>query len=784
MTKFTSLLAQAPRSTAPFGYKDAQSSGIESADEQQMEQDFAKLAYMFVQDRAAPLMKYMLGFEVVNREEDGSKAIGIFGFKVGKDYYYVPSFFMNNQIKGVDMLFCKRTNSFVPLQEDWINYVVNRQTIQLGAGADGSKVNKDFENPDFSFLSQPPSGPGGKTASDDTPWTFKEAWRQMHDQLADMLEKDAEFQQAWTGWVCACKGLDLPAEKTAASPLRSFIETKGGPKAMSTLLGAITGNAKYANAAFTFYPGGVESLYVHEFAPALMQKQSARVSVVTRVNEYSDGKTKHRLVRDGFAINDTRPEAEKTQAYDIDYERHFSNPSTSGTYQVLLKSGRTTKCWVFMPSGSAKNDVVVIVEQDKLMHRLAEPGAVYVRDNETDDCSAAYKKAVDIDAMELGRNYVLIDEKGHATSPVEITSVISEDGKRTKLRVNWRGHYDVVRRPTYGRDFEGRHGGCVPCCTIGDSGCTDYIELADHKGFITKSGNDTLVLPSNWKALRIYDPNDDGDGIESYEARRVMQDAFQLGTLVDVNEAMIKNAFHKLTVASDDAGLEYYFRFDDNFATRPMSYKSAYVTLVTRFGLGCDDCETMLKEAAAHFKSRRLIKVAQMPSGVGVSMPQPTDPTAEVDPATGMPMYQMPYEQELQGQMTGLPPAPDGNADGINIGGEAEMDSGAQNMATQAGQLGQKHIFDHASIGGLAKVYDTGSMIDSYVPEMMKALDRLGRVLFLYYWKNDDFAERYGTEDIADMEDLLRSVFKSFGELVLQLRKKSIDNSDANTVEM
>lgn len=231
MTKFTSLLAQAPRSTAPFGYKDAQSSGIESADEQQMEQDFAKLAYMFVQDRAAPLMKYMLGFEVVNREEDGSKAIGIFGFKIGKDYYYVPSFFMNNQIKGVDMLFCKRTNSFVPLQEDWINYVVNRQTIQLGSGADGSKVNKDFENPDFSFLSQPPSGPGSKSASDDTPWTFKEAWRQMHDQLADMLEKDAEFQQAWTGWVCACKGLDVPVEKTASSPLLNFIESSSSSQA-------------------------------------------------------------------------------------------------------------------------------------------------------------------------------------------------------------------------------------------------------------------------------------------------------------------------------------------------------------------------------------------------------------------------------------------------------------------------------------------------------------------------------------------------------------------------
>ena len=94
MSKFQDLLAQAPRSMAPVGYKQADpTSGQETPDQGQLEQDFARLAFMFVQDRAAPLMKYMLGFEVVNRNEDGSKAVGIFGFKTGKDYYYVPAFF-------------------------------------------------------------------------------------------------------------------------------------------------------------------------------------------------------------------------------------------------------------------------------------------------------------------------------------------------------------------------------------------------------------------------------------------------------------------------------------------------------------------------------------------------------------------------------------------------------------------------------------------------------------------------------------------------------------------
>lgn len=809
---FDSLLAQPLRSMEPWGYKGAQDqSGVESPDENQLEQDFARLAYMFVQDRAPGLMKYLLGFEVVNREEDGSKAVGIFGFKVGKDYYYVPAFFLNNQIKGVDMLLAKRTNTFVPLQEDWINFIVNRQTIELGGGTDTDKVQRDFESPNFRFVSIPPTGPGGKIAEakdgvqeDLNPWTLKQAWAVMQAQLQDLLEKEAEFQDALAGAVCAMTG--QPLEKYASDQstvLKQWLEKCGGPQAMSSFLTTLTSNAKFANAALTCYPD-VAALYVHEFdARAVPQKRAAQISVVTEINEYENGETKHRLVRDGFAIKDTRPEAEKSEAYDVDYERHFSNPSTSGTYQVLLAGGRTTKSWVFMPSAASRNPYVTIVEQDKLMHRLAEPSAVYVRDTETGDTSDAYEKAVALDDMELRRNYILIDEKGHALGPVEIKSLIEEDGKRTKLKVDWIGQYDVVKAPTYGHDFENLHrkdryrdsqgkltgsGDCGPCCTpccgSNDNFDAKYLAMADHKGKVTKSGTDTLVVPSNWKALRIYDPSDDDQKLESYEAERIMRDAFRLGTLVDVNESLVKNAFVKLAVNSDDGGQEFYFRVNGNFATPPMSYKQAYITLVSRFGLGVDSAEDLLKHAAAEFKCRRLIKLGQMSQLVGVSMAQPREQTASTDPYAGLPMYDMEYAQQTAGAMTGVPPRPNANIPGINIGGEAEMDQGAQDMANQAAQAGQKNIFDHASVGGLSKIYDTGAVLDSYVPELMKALDRLGRILFLFYWKNEDFAERYGSNDLAEMEDLIRNVFKSFGELVLQLRKKAIDKEDANTVEM
>jgi hypothetical protein len=163
MSNFTSLLAK-----LPVGLNKA--ADIESPDEVQLEQDFARLAYTFFKDRAPGLIPYLLGFEVVEREEDGSRAVGMFGCKIGEDYYYVPAFFVNNQIKGMDLLYSKNSNSFVPLRESWINHIVNRQTIRLGGATNEPEplLRRQFERPRFDFLAVPPTFPTGipKTSED------------------------------------------------------------------------------------------------------------------------------------------------------------------------------------------------------------------------------------------------------------------------------------------------------------------------------------------------------------------------------------------------------------------------------------------------------------------------------------------------------------------------------------------------------------------------------------------------------------------------------------------
>jgi hypothetical protein len=780
MSEFTKLLADLPG-------LDKQAD-IESPDEAKMEMDFGRLAYSFITDRAAGLMPYLLGFEVVERDEDGSSAVGIFGFKVGKDYYYAPSFFVNNQVRGMDLLFSKRTNMFVPLQEQWINYIANRHSIQLGEGVEGNQgdLRADFEQPRFDFLAAPPTGSGfPKLGESNTPDSEEglgfakaaaEVWNQMQHEMAVLMGKDAEMQEAWAGFVGAVTHEPV-LEKTAEdSVLRKFLGSHGGVPCVNAVLTTITDNYDFAKAALALYPG-VDSFMVTEFDSQLRpEKQAAKVTVVTEKTEYLDGKEKKRLVRDGFTIHDTRDDEEKSETYDVDYEKRYCNPDHPGLYNMLLRSGSTTKVWVLTPAKETGCQECVVVETSGKNHFLAETGAVFVRDDElaqdsSDNKPDAYATAVPLSKLASGKKYVLIDQNLCSTVPFTVRSTIAEDGKRMRFRVDWR-KYPTHKRPTYGRDFENFGRNRNYPVGLSCSEC-DYIELADHRGGLSSKGDSSMVVPSNWKALPLADS--EGTNMESYEAEKIMEDLFQPGTLVDVMDVLTKHAdVHKLTIGCDE-GAEFYMQLDDATDGPAVGYKSAMCRLVGRYGLAVDDAEVMLKEASMHFKSRRLVKLGQM---VGVGMPPPPEQAYGQDPHTGQ-MVASPQNDMVQGQTLSGYAHPDSAAPGFNLGGEAQVDMQAAGLAQQAAQAGQKKVFDHATIGGLAKLYDVGAVVDSYVPELMKALDRLGRVLFLFYWKNEEFADRYGEGDLSEMEDSLRGIFKGFGDLVLQLRQKAIDQEDA-----
>lgn len=789
--------------------------------EGQLEQDFSQLAYMFVSDKASGLMPYILGFEVVEHDPDGSKAVGIFGFKVGQDYYYIPAFFVTNQVRGVDMIFSKKSNMFVPLTEEWVDELVSRDAIELGNTVDARSTRPDFENPNFDFVRRPTVGAAysAKTAAakdaegydefTEGKSLYKAAWDAMCLTTAEMLQKDAALQEAVSGFVGALHGKEL-SKKAEAGDLTRWLSEQGGPKAVATLFDALCTSVKFANAALQVHPD-IEGLYVHQFketAIGCKRAEEVKLHILEDVDGSTSDANRQRLLVNGFFIDDKRDPQSLSKAYEFDYGATFGTPDGFGKYDVLTSDGTTQPCWVLetIQTQEGERHTVVITEaQGKCkMRGVATRDKVYVKGQRKAEADSLWDTAIPLSQMAEDYTYALIDKSGkNCIVGFHMSGASFTPGENEKIngylslccggdcccgpyRGKLDSEFDIYKHDPY-RD---RQGHLLPDHRDGSSSPFHGITLTKNTGKAVKAG-DRILVPSNYRAIILDVPWDEKNKWDKDHEKKILEEDrpdLSLGDITSLKLEMEKAAFHDLRVIKD--GPEFYVELKGFGRSRPYGYKQACMSLTGRLGLSVSDTESILAKAAeagpdGYESHIHLGKSAQF---VGVQMPTPPPEAAGSDPYTGTPMYG-PYEAVVRGPLVGAPPVPHGNPYGENLGGEGEtqqgygagpdgalpMDPEAMDLASQAAQLGQRHVFDYSSIGGLAKVYDTGSLIDSYIPQFMQAIDRLGRVLFLYYWKNEDFGERYGTSDTVEMEDTLRSVFKQFGNLALKLRSKTVD---------
>ena len=846
--------AQVPPPGAPEGMPPGQGMGgvttgtpdemqaPESADETQFENDFSNLAFQFVQDRAPALMPYMLGFEVVDRTDDGSKAVGIYGYKIDDDFYYIPVFFLNNQIRGVDMILNKRTNNFMPLTEDWINYIVDRHNVTLGKDV-GEEATATLEQPDLNFLREPQSQGAPKTASAKEPqemWSLKTAWEVMKDRAVKMAETDPLLKDMFNGVLRAVKG--VPMKKSAESRyIKGFMKTVGGPEAQVSLLKTLR-NVKFANAALTFYDGfgafdqdDVKDAYIHR---SIMAKKAAALPKVKIVSaeeiEVKDETSlseddARRVMTRGFTIQDARPPETTSDMVDdtltVDFEKRFSTPTEVGKYSFVMADGKLRDGFLLSlthTSGSDKDSAAVYFPEDKVLAKA--PARSLVTDSGTAAKSKGSSfKELFISAMSKedcvpsstgnSNGYMFIGPDGQALGPFKVNAVF-KDGDDVSYRVsdsNWElvvstsgdrkvvdfGNWDISDRF---HDQDGYRNDkkynceCECCC------CDSKIRFCDgiSRPSVTSKG---IVLPDSWKVVEVanvkpstpYDPDKseearENDRKEDERKRLEYDEKYTFGSMSCILSTLSDQGIARVKIASVGPD-EFHLQVAGFNQTPRMTYKQAAVALVTRFGAKPASAFRSLDKAAEEGSAAFLVSGRQEKKAqVGVSMQSPEPQAPSVDPYTGIPVYSDPYMDSQQGQFTGVPSLPpeggltQGIADGSEIqrategpeDGMMPIDQQAQDLADQAAQAGQKHVFDQAAIGGLSKVYDTSAVVDSYIPTFMDSLDRIGRILFLFYWKHEDFNARYGSDDVVEMEDRLRSVFKQLGDLTLQLKEKAV----------
>lgn len=138
-----------------------------SKDDQAVTEAFAQQAYTAIGNRDREIMRdpYLLGFEVVDKNEDNTRLVGSFCFRVGGEILLAPVFYLNGQIKGQNLLYRKSKNRFCPNTDKWVAYLLGQAEDEEGRGISKQRGSRDSRmNLGLDRLVMPP---GYKYASQD-----------------------------------------------------------------------------------------------------------------------------------------------------------------------------------------------------------------------------------------------------------------------------------------------------------------------------------------------------------------------------------------------------------------------------------------------------------------------------------------------------------------------------------------------------------------------------------------------------------------------------------------
>lgn len=125
------------------------------------------------------------------------------------------------------------------------------------------------------------------------------------------------------------------------------------------------------------------------------------------------------------------------------------------------------------------------------------------------------------------------------------------------------------------------------------------------------------------------------------------------------------------------------------------------------------------------------------------------------------------------------PPQPTMDGDTANLSPETVAEQINPEMLDQAETFDDQGVFDTAAIAMLSAAPVLQDIVATYLPNLEKSLDNLGRILLTLWMKEDDTKEAIGDEAFIALEDKLRITFKNLGDVILVINKNAISVEDS-----
>lgn len=712
-----------------------------------IEKAFLDQAYMQVQSKAAPIMKspYRVGFEIVFHNDDNTRLVGIFVFRVGKDLYYAPVFFINGSIKGTDLFYRHSTKRFVPLTERWLEYLISFSEVSEGKGVPISERTNTRRQLNLRTITQPPDVmTGRKFASTDI-------------AVEDPEEVRKLAIEAWN----EIKSAAIPS-LPEYSILRKFITEDGGQAAITKL-------ANTAKLDFGFASALMAGSKPENYMPLLDEPEAPEPAapwLELHVNILHNKSVKSASAKDrekGYVFEDRRKDAQVNEAVYEANESSIQSVTEPGIYKVLEENGDMREmvggyhhsildhdhCVNDYPEYKRTIPFVIIDLEDKrsletdLMHQAKSWKIMgdFVRDVKPDELGVA--------KPESGKMYRVYNSKSKSFSEALYVRKVtnSELGMaQVELSNSWSS---TPKTFTLNSDFDGCD---LRDCIFGN--CCRWVEIKFEKVPNMGSGSNAVYRPDDTLKL--------GDAHSMHEF--IFQQGFQKGAVQRIK---------------DD---EYVVRME---AHTTNSRGAVLTKLATKTALMA---HCALREAAA---DEILTRADQ--DGRYLFFYEPTEKVAHNLRFPQFPEFydQMNSDYNVQEQppmsYSLMADKTQPYIERHRIGDKVTFDSGQaiesqtpNSLFQLSQQRGVGQMFEHGVVGALTNTFDSASMVEKYMPDLELALDRLGRILFLFYWKPEDFAQAYGSDDQIQLENKLVSNFKSYGELVIELLQKNKKHQDGS----
>lgn len=770
-----------------------------TASDTNFERTFADLAYARMRDKAPTLLDHLIGFQLIDKNEEETHAVGVFGFKIGKDWVYAPMFFINGELKGHELLYVKSQDAFVPLTEEWVNYILHRRPNILGKPEPRKPSQIGLRQPDFDVFARPPYS-GSKYANVVRPGGAI-AQRKMEEWAADFTKAAAEVSPLDERF----KKLDTSMSLTGALRLL--------PKqAAVNLFVTMKQDAKFAEAIMKFYdPNDLvkaaeegqdksepyEMILKFDEAPYRDTPKGMPIVIINgdtsaAMKQGLSDSDKEKLMKDKYVVKDPRTKDNKTRIYKTQLSAELSSPHCSGVYEVLTSSGE-------------RKTVVVLTEIKQLgwtstRERDATTAVIDTENKQfgnfynTDVLTTQFKGALNVvkgakdpSSLDVGDTAVLFNPVTNRSTGIFSVSNRTTD---TDGFTSWSVYGCNSLAPTASRQGMFSRGMPLGQAAMNDP-AYNYPEVR-HLVFTDKEGakwsqvGESLFVPKGFKVFvikklsaeekkrRADNEKKFGPSINPGES----SDALSLGTstsiLASITKAAAAGKSGVCQAAVKTTNFRDYFIHINGNPSEPMSKYAALRSLICQYGLDEEDAVQLVTEAKPRIAKTYWLKSAQQPMS-----PTFTEPPMGTEKGYNIPV-QYPYTDIQPLQSPALAQNREYYYD------DRSVDTGSRQDAENAATQGQKEVLDTAVITGLIKTVDSDARVDSYISDLLLGLDRVGRILFMFYWHNEKFKERYGQQDMVELEDNLRNVFKNLGELTLFLKQKTIesDPTDGSEVEL